>query len=169
MPLIGIYNNLNCSRFASHRILYFWFIILSNVFVWVLPSAHINIFSVFHKQHFGRCPPIYLYSFCKHILVFLALALALQWWGIMAKLSFYIFRWIKRHIMLKCSYAHIVKNTQYWYMLIYSFHQSIKNIVSLKLNKNTIFLLNLVWLFSQKFKGHQDINLFQLLFSCRAS
>ena len=58
----------------------------------------------------------------------------------MANISFYIFRWINRHIMLKCSYAHIIKDTQYGYMLIYSFHQSIKNIVSLKLiKKNNIF------------------------------
>ena len=70
--------------------------------------------------------------------------------------------------MVKCSYTHIGKNTQYGYMLIYSFHQSFRNIVSLKakLKPNIFFypLLKHFWLFS-----HQAFNLFQLLFSHRAS
>ena len=31
-----------------------------------------------------------------------------------SKFSFYIFRWINRHLMLKCSYAHIVQSYPVW-------------------------------------------------------
>ena len=61
------------------------------------------------------------------------------------------------------------KTIQDKYMLIISFHQSVKNIVLLK--AKTFFLLNLllkyVWLLSAKFNGHQSFNFFPVTFQLR--
>ena len=67
------------------------------------------------------------------------------------------------------------KAIRYGYMLIYSFHQTLKKLqFHLKLNENSIILLfyplfRHIWLLSKKIKGHQSFNLYQLLFSCSAN